>query len=46
MSKDDITKLIAKTRKSMEKAAKDLDFIDAARLRDELISLEKLKDTK
>jgi excinuclease ABC subunit B len=46
MNKDDITKLIAKTRKSMEKAAKDLDFIDAARLRDELISLEKLKDTK
>ncbi len=46
MSKDDITKLIAKTRKSMEKAAKDLDFIDAARLRDELIALEKLKDTK
>jgi excinuclease ABC subunit B len=46
MSRDEIIKLIAKTRKSMEKAAKDLDFIDAARLRDELISLEKLKDTK
>ena len=28
--------------KSMEKAAKELDFIEAARLRDELMELEKL----
>ena len=28
----------------MEKAARDLDFIEAARLRDELLALEKLKN--
>jgi excinuclease ABC subunit B len=31
------------TRKSMEKAAKSLDFMEAARLRDELFELEKMK---
>ena len=31
------------TRKSMEKAAKALDFMEAARLRDELFELEKMK---
>ena len=36
MSKDDIKKLIDRTQKSMLKAAKDLDFIEAAKLRDEL----------
>lgn len=43
MSKDDLEKLITKTRKAMEKAAKELDFIEAARLRDEMLALEKLK---
>jgi excinuclease ABC subunit B len=42
MSKEQLQKSIAQTRKSMEKAAKDLDFIEAARLRDELFELEKL----
>ncbi len=46
MSKDELTKLINTTRKSMEKAAKDLDFMEAARLRDELLALEELKKTK
>ncbi|MCH8545325.1 MAG: excinuclease ABC subunit UvrB [Cryomorphaceae bacterium] len=41
-SKEDIKKEVEKTRKMMEKAAKSLDFIEAARLRDELIELEKL----
>lgn len=41
-SKDDIKKEVEKTRKMMEKAAKSLDFIEAARLRDELIELEKM----
>ncbi|MEC4113932.1 excinuclease ABC subunit UvrB [Myroides pelagicus] len=35
-SKTDIEKLIRDKRKEMEKAAKDLDFINAARLRDEI----------
>lgn len=43
MSAEQIKKAIDKTRKSMEKAAKELDFIEAARLRDEMIGLEKLQ---
>ncbi|MDR0230022.1 MAG: excinuclease ABC subunit UvrB [Flavobacteriaceae bacterium] len=35
-SKADIEKLIREKRKEMEKAAKNLDFINAARLRDEI----------
>lgn len=46
MDKEGIQKLIAKTRKGMEKAAKDLDFIEAARLRDEMFELEKLLGSK
>jgi excinuclease ABC subunit B len=46
MSKDELQKLINKTQKNMEKAAKELDFIEAARLRDELIDLKKLAETK
>ncbi|HRH67812.1 MAG TPA: helicase-related protein, partial [Bacteroidia bacterium] len=42
MNKDELKKIIAQTRKSMEKAAKDLDFIEAARLRDEMYELEKM----
>ena len=32
---------ITKTKKAMEKAARDLDFIEAARLRDEMYDLQK-----
>jgi excinuclease ABC subunit B len=39
-----LDKLIAQTRKSMEKAAKDLDFMEAARLRDKLFVLQKDKE--
>ena len=39
-SKEEIEKKIRKSRKSMEAAAKDLDFIEAARLRDEIKSLQ------
>jgi excinuclease ABC subunit B len=42
MSKEELQKTISKTRKAMEQAAKELDFIEAARLRDELFELEKL----
>lgn len=46
MSKDQLQKSIQKTKKSMEKAAKEMDFMEAARLRDELFSLEKLMEEK
>ncbi len=46
MSKDQLQKSIQKTKKSMEKAAKEMDFMEAARLRDELFSLEKLLEEK
>ena len=41
MSKNDLNKLIEKTRREMMAAAKNLDFIEAAQLRDELLKLEK-----
>ncbi|AEW02513.1 excinuclease ABC subunit B [Niastella koreensis] len=34
-------KAISKTKKEMEKAARDLDFMEAARLRDEMFALQK-----
>jgi excinuclease ABC subunit B len=40
LSKPEIEKKIRETRKAMEKAAKDLDFIQAARLRDEIQALQ------
>ena len=42
MSKPELAKLIQQTQKSMEKSAKELDFIEAARLRDELSQLKAL----
>lgn len=41
-----IRKTIEKTRRAMEKAAKELDFIEAARLRDELYSLKEILSKK
>jgi excinuclease ABC subunit B len=41
LSKDEIKKMISLTKKEMEKAAKDLNFVEAARLRDEMFALEK-----
>ena len=35
---------MAQTKKQMDKAAKDLDFMEAARLRDSLFQLKKEKD--
>ncbi len=36
---------IKKVKKDMEKAARDLDFIEAARLRDEMFRLQKTLTT-
>ncbi|MEI7490931.1 MAG: excinuclease ABC subunit UvrB [Bacteroidota bacterium] len=41
LPKDKIQKLIRETAKAMEEAVKQLDFLEAARLRDELVSLRK-----
>lgn len=41
MNKDQLSKLINETESRMKKAAKDLDFITAAQLRDELLALKK-----
>jgi excinuclease ABC subunit B len=46
MDKEQLQKSIVQTKKLMEKAAKELDFMEAARLRDELIELEKLLKEK
>ncbi len=40
LSKEEIEKKIRESRKAMETAAKDLDFIEAARLRDEIKSMQ------
>ena len=42
LSKDELLKLSDRTRKAMEKAAKELEFIEAAKLRDEYMALQKL----
>ncbi|MBZ4042577.1 excinuclease ABC subunit UvrB [Flavobacterium hibisci] len=40
LSKPELEKLIREKRKSMEKAAKDLDFLQAAKLRDDIKKLQ------
>lgn len=42
MSIDQLKKLLAETKRKMEKSAKDLDFMEAARLRDEMLDIEKM----
>jgi excinuclease ABC subunit B len=46
MTKEQLTKSIHQTKKQMEAAAKDMDFIEAARLRDEMFVLERLLKEK
>ena len=46
MSKPALEKAIVKTKKEMEAAAKDLDFIEAARLRDEMYRLQEILKEK
>jgi excinuclease ABC subunit B len=42
MNKEQLQKVVSTTRKSMEKAARELDFLQAAKFRDELAALERL----
>lgn len=44
-TKEDLEKVINNTRKQMETAAKSLDFIEAARLRDVMMELEAKRST-
>ncbi len=46
LSKEELVKMADRTRKAMEKAAKELEFIEAARLRDEYLALQKLIDER
>ncbi len=45
LERPQLERLVSDTRKQMEKAAKDLDFREAARLRDELFALQKKLET-
>ncbi|MBT1705743.1 excinuclease ABC subunit UvrB [Chryseosolibacter indicus] len=42
LSKDELTKMAERTRKAMEKAAKELEFMEAAKLRDEYLAIQKM----
>jgi len=46
MGKAELQKAIDNTRKDMQKAAKDMDFLQAAKLRDEMFALEKMFNEK
>ena len=46
MSDKDLEKAIKKTKKQMEEAAAKLDFLEAARLRDEMYALQKILKAK
>lgn len=46
MTKADLKKSIENTRKEMVAAAKDMDFLRAAKLRDEMFALEKMMEEK
>jgi excinuclease ABC subunit B len=46
MGKEALEKNIEKTKKAMQKAAKELDFIEAARLRDEMYALQEMLKKK
>ncbi len=42
LSKDELEKMADRTRKAMEKAARELEFMEAAKLRDEYTAIQKL----
>jgi excinuclease ABC subunit B len=46
LSKEELMKMSDRTRKAMEKAAKELEFMEAAKLRDEYMAIQKLLETK
>lgn len=46
LGKEELVKMADQTRKAMEKAAKELEFMEAARLRDEYLALQKMIEDK
>ena len=46
MTRDQLEKSIARTRKLMQEAARKLDFIEAAQYRDEMLRMEEMLKTK
>jgi len=46
LTKEELQKMADRTRKAMEKAAKELEFMEAARLRDEYLALQKAIEEK
>ena len=46
MTNEQLLKAIEKTKKEMVKAAKELNFLEAGRLRDEMYALQKVLDSK
>lgn len=46
MSKEQLEKAIKKTKQQMERVVKELDFVEAARLRDEMFELQRLLGEK
>lgn len=46
LSKEDLFKMAERTRKAMEKAAKELEFMEAAKLRDEYMALQKMIESR
>ena len=42
LPKEELVKMAEQTKKAMEKAAKELEFVEAARLRDEYLAMQKL----
>ncbi len=46
LNKDELIKMADRTRKAMEKAAKELEFMEAAKLRDEYMAIQKMIEEK
>ena len=46
LSTEELTKMAERTRKAMEKAAKELEFMEAAKLRDEYMALQKMIESR
>ena len=46
LSKDELIKMGDRTRKAMEKAAKELEFMEAAKLRDEYMAIQKMIESR
>ncbi len=46
LTKEELQKMADRTRKAMEKAAKELEFMEAAKLRDEYLAIQKMLEEK